>query len=173
MDTWDMTAQERGALVEALAALPADAWDKPSLVAGWTVRDVVAHMIATAEMTPPKFFAGMLGSGFKFHNFSQKNIARVESGRSDADLVEPYRSLIGARKARPGPTPSWLGETVVHGEDVFRSLGGYRDHPAEHLVAVADFYKGSNLLIGAKNRIAGVTLKATDTDWSHGTGPEA
>lgn len=27
-------------------------------------------------------------------------------------------------------------------------------------------------LIGAKNRIAGVTLHATDTDWSHGSGPE-
>jgi len=37
---------------------------------------------------------------------------------------------------------------------------------------VADFYKGSNTLIGAKNRIAGVALRATDTDWSHGSGPE-
>ena len=37
---------------------------------------------------------------------------------------------------------------------------------------VADFYKGSNLIIGAKRRIAGLTLRATDIDWSHGTGPE-
>src|SRR5215831_11751936 len=81
MDTWDMIAEERTSLVEALAALPADAWDKPSLLPGWTVRDVVAHMIATAEMTPPKFFAGMIGSGFKFNKFSEKNIARVEAGR--------------------------------------------------------------------------------------------
>jgi hypothetical protein len=64
------------------------------------------------------------------------------------------------------------GETIVHGEDVFRALGGYRDHPIGHVVAVLDFYKGSNLLIGAKNRIAGVTLRATDTDWHHGTGHE-
>ena len=28
-------------------------------------------------------------------------------------------------------------------------------------------------MIGAKDRIAGVTLRATDTDWSHGSGPEA
>ena len=39
------------------------------------------------------------------------------------------------------------------------------------MVAVADFYKNSNLLIGAKKRIAGVTLRATDTDWRHGDGP--
>ena len=173
MGTWDMIAEERTSLVEALAALPADAWDKPSLLPGWTVRDVVAHMIATAGMTPPKFFAGMIGSGFKFHTFSEKNIARVEAGRSDPDLVTTFRSLVGARKAPPGPTPSWLGETIVHGEDVFRSLGGYREHPVDHLIAVADFYKGSNLLIGTKNRIEGVTLRATDAEWSHGSGPEA
>jgi hypothetical protein len=40
------------------------------------------------------------------------------------------------------------------------------------VVRVADFYKGSNLLIGSKNRIADLTLRATDTDWSYGTGPE-
>jgi hypothetical protein len=38
---------------------------------------------------------------------------------------------------------------------------------------VADFFKGSNLLIGTKRRIAGITLRATDADWSFGTGPEA
>ena len=37
---------------------------------------------------------------------------------------------------------------------------------------MADFYKGSNLLLGGKKRIAGLTLRATDADWSTGTGPE-
>ena len=31
---------------------------------------------------------------------------------------------------------SWLGETVVHGEDVFRAVGGYHQHPVEHLVGL-------------------------------------
>ncbi len=172
MDTWEMIRSERTSLVDALADLPADAWDQPSLAAGWTVRDVVAHLIATAQMTPPKFFAGLIGAGFRFNALSEKNITRVRSGRSDTQLVDTYRSLVDARKAPPGPAASWLGETVVHGEDIFRSLGAYRDHPVEHVTAVADFYRGSNLLIGAKNRIDGVTLRATDTDWTHGTGPE-
>ena len=30
----------------------------------------------------------------------------------------------------------------------------------------------ANLIIGAKDRIEGVTLRATDTDWQHGAGPE-
>jgi hypothetical protein len=87
--------------------------------------------------------------------------------------VEALRSRVAARTAPPGPAASWLGETIVHGEDVFRALNGYREHPIEHVIAVADFYKNSNLLIGTKNRINGVTLVATDTDWRHGAGPEA
>jgi hypothetical protein len=39
------------------------------------------------------------------------------------------------------------------------------------LTTVANFYKGSNLIIGAKRRITGLTLQATDTDWTHGSGP--
>jgi hypothetical protein len=45
-------------------------------------------------------------------------------------------------------------------------------YPTDAVVQVADFYKGSNLIIGAKKRIEGLRLRATDTDWSHGDGPE-
>ena len=165
-----MIRAERASLVDALGGLPPADWDKPSLCTGWTVRDVVAHMVATANMTPPKFFGKMIGSGFSFQNMANKDVARVKAG---GDLVEQFRARVDARTAPPGPTTSWLGETIVHGEDVFRALGGYREHPVEHVIAVADFYQGSNLLIGAKRRITGVTLRATDADWQHGTGPEA
>ena len=173
MDTWQMIRAERAPLVDALAALPVADWDKPSLCGEWTVREVVAHMIATAGMTPPAFFVALAGSGFRFGAMANKKIRQTIDGRSDKDLVELFRSRIDARTAPPGPTLSWLGETIVHGEDVFRSLGGYRDHPVDHVLAVADFYKNSNLIIGAKKRIDGVTLRATDADWAHGTGPEA
>ena len=173
MDTWQMIKAERASLVDALATLPDANWDKPSLCTGWTVREVVGHMIATANMTPPRFFAKMAGSGFNFQTMTRKEVERATAGRTNAELVDRLRSRINARTAPPGPAPSWLGETIVHGEDVFRALGSYRDHPIEHVVAVADFYKNSNLLIGAKDRIAGVTLLATDADWRHGTGPEA
>ena len=173
MDTWQMIKAERASLVDALEKLPDADWDKPSLCTGWTVREVVGHMIATANMTPPKFFAKLAASGFNFQSLTRKDIAQVTTGRTDADLVELLRSRIDARTAPPGPATSWLGETIVHGEDVFRALNGYRDHPVEHVAAVADFYRNSNLLIGAKNRISGVTLRATDAGWQHGTGPEA
>jgi uncharacterized protein (TIGR03083 family) len=173
MNTWQMIKIERSSLVDALAGLPDADWDMPSLCAGWSVREVVAHMVSTANMTPPRFFFKMAGSGFSFQKMTRREIQQVAAGKSDTDLVGMLRSRVDARTAPPGPTASWLGETIVHGEDIFRALGAYRDHPIEHLVAVLDFYQNSNLLIGAKNRIAGISLRATDTEWQHGTGPEA
>jgi uncharacterized protein (TIGR03083 family) len=172
MDTWQAINSERASLADALAGLPDDAWDRPSLCAQWSVREVVGHMVATARMTTGGFFGKLLGSGFNFGAMTRKDIDDVVAGKSPAELVAAYRGYVDARNAPPGPTPSWLGETIVHGEDVFRALDGYRAHPVEHVVAVADFYKNSNLLIGAKKRVAGVTLKATDATWSNGTGPE-
>ena len=172
MDIWNAIRSERASLVDALSALSDDAWDQPSLLSGWRVRDVVAHMVATAYMTPPKFFIKLAGSGFRFHSMSDKEIRRLTEGNDNAGLLALYRSRIDSRTAPPGPAASWLGETIVHGEDIFRALGPYRDHPLSHVTAAADFYAGSNMLIGAKNRVSGIRLRASDTGWSHGAGPE-
>jgi uncharacterized protein (TIGR03083 family) len=173
MDTWQMIEDERASLVEALATLPESDWDKPSLCTGWTVREVVGHIIAAANQTPPSFFRKLIASGFSFTKLVNKDIERYTDGKSGDELVDSLRSRIKARTAPPGPTLSWLGETIVHSEDIFRALNGYREHPVDHVVAVGKFYAGSNLLIGSKKRIDGVTLRATDADWTHGEGPEA
>ena len=167
-----MIRTERAGLVDALDKLPEADWDKPSLCTGWTVREVVGHMIATATMTPPKFVGKLIGSGFDFQKLTRRDIDANTTGRTDAELVDRLRSRIDARTAPPGPAASWLGETIVHGEDIRRPLGLRRDYPTDTTTRVADFYKRSNLVIGAKRRIAGLALEATDTEWSHGDGPE-
>lgn len=167
-----MIKAERIATADALAELPPADWDRPSLCTGWTVRDVVAHMIDSQTVTPAKFFARFAASGFRFQVMTRRNVAAIREGRSDPELLELLRSRTDARTAPPGPVLSWLGEAIVHGEDATHGTGGYRAHPIEHLVAVADFYKRSNALIGTKRRIDGLTLRATDADWRHGEGPE-
>ena len=72
--------------------------------------------------------------------------------------------------APPGPKASWLGEVVIHGADIRRPLGIPHTYASDTVRQVIDFYKGSNMLIGAKNRIAGLALHATDDDWQHGQG---
>ena len=62
----------------------------------------------------------------------------------------------------------------MHGADVRRPLGIPHTCPPGAVRQAIDFYKGSNMLIGSKNRVAGLTLRATDQDWQHGQGgPEA
>jgi len=172
MDTWAMIGAERAALVEALETLAPEDWDQPTLCAGWSVRDLVAHIDVAACQTPARFLKGMAVSGFRFNTMVEKDIRTMSSGKAPADLVDVLRSRVATRNGPPGPELAMLGEVVVHGEDIFRSLGSYRHHPVAHVVAVADFYKGSNLLTGTKKRISGLTLRATDADWSHGIGPE-
>ncbi len=68
---------------------------------------------------------------------------------------------------------AWIGEAVIHGEDIRKPLGISHTYNMTALRQAADMYVGSNALIGAKNRIQGVRLEATDTDWSTGSGPTA
>jgi len=170
-DIWPTIHSERRALATDLENLDEDQWSTPSLCDGWTVRDVVAHMCATANMTPPSFFAKLLGSGFSFERVQKKGIS-AEQGGSPGDTLDRFSSLADSERHPPGPIDTMLGETIVHAQDIRVPLGIHHDYPTHAVVQVADFYKGSNLLIGTKRRIAGVTLRSTDTDWSHGAGPE-
>lgn len=170
-DIWAMIHAERGALAADLAGLTDEQWSTPSLCRGWSVRDVLAHMTATAKMTPFTFFARLAGSRLRFHDMSAKNVARETAG-TPADTLAAFRDTLTSRRHPPGPTTTWLGETVLHAEDIRRPLGIRHDYPIPALVRLAEFYKGSNLLLHSKRRISGVRLRATDADWSTGSGPE-
>lgn len=171
MDIWPAVHAERKALASDLRTLDAGDWARPSLCGGWTVRDVLAHMTSGAKLTPPAFFGQLIGSGFSFGKVQEKGVA-AQRGATPADTLANFESVLTSVKHPPGPTATWLGETIVHSEDIRRAVGIQHAYPAGAVVTAADFYKGSNLLIGSKNRITGLTLRATDADWSHGTGPE-
>ena len=171
MDIWPVVHTERRALAADLRDLGTEEWATPSLCSDWTVRDVLAHMTSTAKLPPAGFVAKLIGSGFSFGKVQEKGVA-ANLGASPADTLANFESVVTSVKHPPGPTQTWLGETIVHSEDIRRALGMQHKYPADAVVTVADFYKGSNLLIGSKRRIAGLALRATDADWSHGTGPE-
>jgi uncharacterized protein (TIGR03083 family) len=171
MDVWGTVHAERAALAADLGSLSDAQWATPSLCSGWSVRDVLAHMTATARMTPPTFLGKMVMSGFSFTKLQAKGIA-AERGASPADTRGRFNAAVNLSSHPPGPTDSWLGEVLVHAEDIRRPLGIQHDYPIEASVQVANFYKGSNLIIGAKSRIEGLRLRATDTAWAHGSGPE-
>jgi uncharacterized protein (TIGR03083 family) len=170
-DIWTTIASERRALADELDSLTDKQWSAPSMCDGWSVRDIVAHMTATAEMTPPAFFPKIIGAGFSLKNLSNKEIAKRTQGAPSETLAR-FKSRISSRKHPPGPLDSWLGETIVHAEDIRRPLNIEHEYPTDALARLADFYRKSNLVLGGKKRVEGLTLRATDADWSAGSGPE-
>lgn len=168
---WPTIHTERAALADDLAGLTEDQWKTPSLCSPWTVQQVLAHMTITAKMTPARFIRKLAASGFRFHQMSAKEVAAESSGTPTHCLAE-FRAHINDSTSPPGPLDSWLGETIVHAEDIRRPLGIAHRYPDGAVMRVADFYKRSNILIGAKSRIDGLSLRATDADWATGAGPE-
>ncbi|HEV7147019.1 MAG TPA: maleylpyruvate isomerase family mycothiol-dependent enzyme [Pedococcus sp.] len=169
-DLWQLVAAERGAFADDLAGLTEEQWNTPSLCPGWSVRDIVAHMTAAASTGPGAFLVQFATAGFNFDKYANAGLAR-QLGGSPTQTLAAFRAVQNSRTSPPGPKPTWVGEVVVHSEDARRPLGIRHTYNPEALQIAADFYQGSNTLIGAKNRIAGLSLKATDQEWTHGTGP--
>ncbi len=169
-EMWNTIAAERGALADDLVGLSDAEWNARSLCGGWRVQDVLAHMTSTASMTPARFFGGFVAARFDFAKFAARGLER-HRGSTPAETLEHFRAQQHSTSSPPGPKLSWLGETIVHAEDIRRPLGIRHSYDTADLSALMDFYKGSNALIGTKDRIAGLTLVASDTSWTHGSGP--
>jgi uncharacterized protein (TIGR03083 family) len=169
-DIWVTVRPEREALASDLHAVDEAAWATPSLCSEWTVRDVLAHITALAGMTPAKFFQKLVASGFNLSRLQARDIV-AEKGGSVEETLAHFRSVTASKNHLPGTDKTMLGETLVHAEDIRRSLGIVHEYPVGSLVTVADHYKGSNLIAGTKRRITGLTLQATDVGWSTGSGP--
>ena len=118
-----------------------------------------------------RFLLLSLAVGFNFNAFSQKRVTQ-EATAAPADGLAEFRRHLTATSHPPGPGETWLAETVIHAEDIRRPLGIKRNYPRQTLTRVADFTKRTNTLLGAKRRIAGLQLRATDAEWSAGSGPE-
>ena len=58
-DVWSMVHAERAALVDDLQRSDQRRWDEPSPCPGWTVHDVVAHLVDTARTTRVGFVVGL------------------------------------------------------------------------------------------------------------------
>jgi uncharacterized protein (TIGR03083 family) len=79
---WPLIRAERVALIADLETLTDAQWSTPSLCAGWTVRDVLAHMTMTAKMTPGRFVGKLASSGFRFNAMTAKGTGSHSRGHA-------------------------------------------------------------------------------------------
>lgn len=170
-DIWKLIHAERRALADDLSDLADEQWSVRSLCSEWTVLQVLGHLTSESKMTLTRFLVRIAGSGFRFDSMFNKEIAKETAAGPQRTLAE-FRAHTTGMTSPPGPKETWLGEVVLHAEDIRRPLGIVHSYDIAALRRTADFYKDSNAVAGAKRRIKGLRLRSVDVDWSTGDGPE-
>lgn len=167
---WPLVHAERAALADDLADLTGEQWATPSLCAGLNVREVLAHLTAGASLNGVRWLAGVIRCRFDFDKQVAMRLAE-QLGATASETHDRFRHVITSTTKPPLPVIAMLGETIVHAEDIRRPLGIRHDHPIETLTRVAEYYRGSDLVVAARRRIAGLRLVATDGPFATGSGP--
>jgi len=170
-EIWKYIHAQRVAMAQTWAELTPEQWATLSWCEGWSVQVVAGHVLSAAEQTSANFFKEMAAAKFNFDVFAER-AAKKLAAVGPSELVRRLVIRTTTTNHPPAPVMAMLGEIIVHGEDIRRPLGLKHETPASALIAVADNWKNSNILIGGKRRIAGLRLKATDINWTHGDGPE-
>jgi len=166
-----MIHQERQQAFEVLESLASDQWQAKTACDRWTVQQVAGHLVGAALITVPHFMKNFLASGFNFDKTIQKDVDKYSAG-TPTEVLSRFKSIINSNRNPPGPAYVGLGEIMVHSEDIYRAVGVSRPHAAEHLAALAPMYVKTGKPLNGKVRAAGLKLRATDIDWTHGEGPE-
>ncbi|MGQ4422526.1 maleylpyruvate isomerase family mycothiol-dependent enzyme [Streptomyces violaceoruber] len=169
-DAWPLIRTERAALAADLAELTGEQWASPSLCAGLTVREVLAHLTAGASLNTVRWFAGVIRCRFDFDKQVAVRLAE-QLGADPAETLARFRRVVPSTTKPPLPAIAMLGETLVHGEDIRRPLGIRHDYPVDVVTRVAEYYRGSDLVVVAKKRIEGLRLAADDGPFTTGSGP--
>ncbi|WP_435253407.1 maleylpyruvate isomerase family mycothiol-dependent enzyme [Streptomyces tendae] len=169
-EVWASIRTERAALAADLAELTEARWATPSLCAGLTVREVLAHLTAGASLNTVRWLAGVIRCRFDFDKQVAVRLAE-QLGSEPAETLERFGRVVPSTTKPPLPVIAMLGETLVHGEDIRRPLGIRHDYPVDVVTRVAEYYRGSDLVVVAKKRIVGLRLAADDGPFATGSGP--
>jgi uncharacterized protein (TIGR03083 family) len=167
---WSAAYAERAALAGDLAGLDDAQWAQPSLCGRWVIEEVVAHLTATASIGPLRWFASVLGARFDFDLHNDRRLAE-HRGATPAETLERFRRVITSSTAPLGPTAAWLGEVIVHAQDIRRPLGLLRTPPVDVVTPIAAFYARRDFAVRSRSAINGLRLEATDGSFATGAGP--
>ena len=173
-EIWRMIDAHRAGVADLLTDLSEDEWRQPSLCAGWTVRDVAAHL--TLQQLGPGAALGIL---FKWRGSMDRTIAHAARQRaatlSTGRIIAEIRGMVGSRRHNFGVTYlETLADILVHSQDIAIPLGRRLDMAPDAAAAAAS----RNLSMRVPppppsvKKVAGFRLTATDTTWSAGEGPE-
>ncbi|TCO44595.1 uncharacterized protein (TIGR03083 family) [Kribbella antiqua] len=163
-------AGERADLASLLSGLSAEDWDKPTLCKGWRVRETVAHITMPFRLSMPRFVLGLLQARGNLDRFADRYARRTAAELSAAELTECLRQNLNHPWKPPGGGyQGALSHDVIHGLDITVALGIDRVVPPDRMRLILDDVKPRQLKYFGVD-LSGVQLRATDLDWTHGTG---
>ncbi|HEX9832487.1 MAG TPA: maleylpyruvate isomerase family mycothiol-dependent enzyme, partial [Mycobacterium sp.] len=99
-DVWPLVHAERAALIDDLEHLDDAQWAQPSLCEGWTVHDVVAHLVDVAATTRLGFVVDMARARFDFDRQNARGIRRAR-GASPEQTLERLRQVASRTSTPP------------------------------------------------------------------------
>ena len=171
---WQAIDAQRTSLTSLLEHLADDEWLQPSLCAGWTVRDVAAHL--TLQQLGPGATLGMM---FKWQGSLDRTIQHVARLRAvtltTRQIIAEIRGTIGSRRHTFGVTYlETLTDILVHSQDIALPLGRRLGIPLDAAAVAASRVLSMRWPppLPSARKMAGIRLSATDTSWSAGDGPE-
>jgi uncharacterized protein (TIGR03083 family) len=173
-EVWRAIDVQRTSLTALLDNLSDDEWRQPSLCAGWTVRDVAAHL--TMQQLRFGDVISMMGKWRGSLDRTTQHVARLRAAELTTDqIIAKIRAMIGSRRHNFGVTYlETLCDILVHSQDIAIPLGRRLDMAPDAAATSA-----SRVLSmrwpppqPSARKVAGFRLTATDTSWSAGDGPE-
>ena len=163
-------AAELSELADLLAALPAAAWDAPSLCPGWRVREVVAHLTLPMHASAPVVVLGLLRARGRWDVLADRR-ARLDARRTPEELLAALRApRMQAWTPPGGGTTGALVHAVIHGLDITEALGLDRRPPTARTRIVLDGLIEPRSLSHFGVSLEGLQLRAEDLEWSYGAG---
>jgi uncharacterized protein (TIGR03083 family) len=172
VDVPQQVARLRLLFADRVESLDETAWNAASWCADWRVRDVLAHLVRGAEMTPLALTRILLRGGLR-PDRAVSNAAKQLGDVPVAELADRLRVSAEGGFRLPGfPEAMGLGDVLVHSADAFRPLSLDVDAPPAAVALVLDAYwRRGRMLVHAEPQ-RGRRLVATDLDWTKGSGPE-
>lgn len=169
---WQTVAAERRDLADLLSGLTPEQWETPSLCPAWRVRDVAAHVALTPQMGLGPLLRAALRFGGNPHRVAARTAIR-HARRPTEQIVEEIRDGAETR-GLPWPLDGHnvLFDLLVHGQDIVRPLGLDRPMPVPAARAALERVWEMGWPFLARRRLGGLRLRATDSDWAAGEGPE-
>jgi uncharacterized protein (TIGR03083 family) len=168
----EAVATQRRELAALLGGLAPEAWDRPSLCSGWRVRDVAAHVTMPFRYSTRRFITEMLKSRGNFDKMADR-CARRDGAAPPGELLAALRdNLRNPWKPPGGGLAAALTHDVIHGQDIMVALGADHPVPEERLRIVLETITTPRSLKHFGVDFGGVELRASDIDWSFGSGAQ-